>query len=106
MLSMGIDNWKEYIYKDIHNVSVAFEIIPTGGLGTGGWKKSYVHIIWDLNMNFTRNSRWVKDGHRTTDTKESNYAEVVSRDSVRISLTYTALNDVDVTAANTQNAYL
>ena len=40
------------------------------------------------------------------DLKESNYAGVVSRDSVRISLTYAALNDVDMTAADIQNAYL
>ena len=57
-------------------------------------------------MDFTRKARWVKYGHRTHDPKESNHAGVVSRDSVRISLTYNALNDVEVTAANIQNAYL
>ena len=31
---------------------------------------------------------------------------MVSRDLVRIALTYAALNDVDVTAADIQNAYL
>ena len=50
--------------------------------------------------------RWVKYGHCTPEPKESNYADVVSRDSVIIDLTYTALNGVDVTAADIQNAYL
>ena len=49
-------------------------------------------------------ARWVKDEHRTPDPKESNYAGVVSRDSVRIAINYAALNDADVTAADTQNA--
>ena len=31
---------------------------------------------------------------------------MVSRDSVRTALTYAALNDVDVTAADIQNSYL
>ena len=90
----------------MYNVSVAFEIILTGAPVPVGWKNSSGHIIWDVNMDFTRKYRWVKDGHRTPDPKESNYAGVVSRDSVRIALSYAALNDVDVTAADIQNYYL
>ena len=57
-------------------------------------------------MDFTQKSRWIKDGHRTPDPKESNYAGVVSRDSVISALNYAALNDVDNTAADIQNDYL
>ena len=46
------------------------------------------------------------DGHKTADPEVSTYAGVVSRESVRIALTYAALNDVDVTAADIGNAYL
>ena len=56
-------------------------------------------------MDFTRKARWVKYGHRTPDPKESNYAGMFSRDSVRIALTYDALNDVYVTGADIQNDY-
>jgi hypothetical protein len=49
----------------------------------------------------------VKDGNKTADPVTTNYAGVVSRDSVRIALTYAALlNDLDVFAADVQNAYL
>ena len=48
----------------------------------------------------------MKDGHKTPDPDWSTYAGFVSRDSVRISLTYTALNGLKVTAAYVQNAYL
>ena len=57
-------------------------------------------------MDFTRKARWVKDGHRTPTPVESNYAGVVSRESVRIALTYAALNGIDVMAADIKNAYL
>ena len=90
----------------MHNVSVAFEILPTGALVTIGWKKSSGYLILDVKMDFTRQARWVKYGHRTPDPKELNYAVVFSRDIVRISFTYSALNDVDVTSADIQNAYL
>ena len=57
-------------------------------------------------MDSTREARWVKNGHKTPDPSTSNYAGVVSRDSVSIALTYSDLNDVDVTAAEIQNTYL
>ena len=90
----------------MHNVSVSFEIIPTGAPVPIGWKKPSGHLIWDVKMDFTRKARWVKYGHRTPDPKQSNYAGGVSRDSVIIALTYADLNDLYVTAANIQSAYL
>ena len=71
-----------------------------------GWKKSPGHLIWDVNMYFTQKSHWFKDAHRTTDPKESKYSVVVSRYIVSISMTYSALNHIDVTAADIQNVYL
>ena len=57
-------------------------------------------------MDFTRKARWVKDGHRTPDPYESNYAGVVSRESVRIAFTYAALNGLNVAAGDIKSAYL
>ena len=42
----------------------------------------------------------MKTGHRTPDPKRSNYAGVVAQDSIRIALTYAALNELEVTAAD------
>ena len=55
---------------------------------------------------FHKESRWVLDGHKTLDPIGSTYAGVVSRESVCIALTYAALNDLDVFAADIWNAYL
>ena len=48
----------------------------------------------------------MKDGHKTPDPDWSTYAGFVTRDSVRIALTYAALNDLAITAADIKNAYL
>jgi hypothetical protein len=48
----------------------------------------------------------VLDGHKTPNPIGSTYAGVVSRESVRIALTYAALNDLDAMAADIRNAYL
>ena len=45
-------------------------------------------------------------GIRLLSPEGSTYAGVVSRESVRIAFTYAALNDIDVFAADIQNAYL
>ena len=57
-------------------------------------------------MTLERKARWVKDGHKTPEPSWSTYAGVVSRESVRIALTYAPLNNLNVCAADIQNAYL
>ena len=57
-------------------------------------------------MILERKDRWVKDGHKTPEPEWSTFAGVVSRESVRIALTYSALNDLPVCACDIQNAYL
>ena len=71
-----------------------------------GCKKASGHLIYDVKMDFTRKIRCVKDGHQTPNPKTSCYDGVVSRESIRISLTYSALHKIDVKAAAIQNAYL
>ena len=53
-----------------------------------------------------RKARWVLDGHLTADVDYLTYAGVVSRESIRIALTYAALNDLDVWGADIRNAYI
>ena len=46
------------------------------------------------------------DGHKTNTPLSITYTNVVSRDSFRIYLKITALNDLDILAADIENAYL
>ena len=57
-------------------------------------------------MTLERKARWVKDGHKTPEPEWSTFAGVVSRESVRIALSYAALNDIPICACDIQNAYL
>ena len=102
----GNTMWRDALRKEMYNVGVAFEILDEGTHVPHGWKRVTGHLIWEVKMDFTRKARWVLDGHKTLDPIGSTYAGVVSRESVRIALTYAALNDLDVFAANIQNAYL
>jgi len=99
--------WMDALAKEMTNVGIAFEVLPDGKQAPPGWKPVTGHIVWDVKMDFTRKARWVLDGHKTPNiTTHSTYAGVVSRESVRIALTYAALNDLDVCAADIRNAYL
>ena len=98
--------WRDALKKEMYNVGVAFEILDEGAHAPHGWKQVTRHLVWDVKMDFTRKARWVLDGHKTSDPIGSTYGGVLSRESVHIALTYGALNDLDVFAADIQNAYL
>ena len=90
----------------MYNVLIAFQILEEGENVPPGWIEASGHLVFDMKMDFTRKARWVKDGHKTRDSPTSNYAGVVSRESVRIAFTYAALNGINITAADIRNAYL
>ena len=98
--------WRDAIRKEITNIGIAFEILEEDMKTPVGWNMVTGHIIFDVKMDFTRKARWVLDGHKTPDPVGSTYAGVVSRESVRIAFAYAALNNLDVWAADIQNAYL
>jgi hypothetical protein len=97
--------WSDAIAKEMHDTGIAsFEIMdddqPLPVDLTGH------HMVFDVKMDYTCKARWVLDGHKTTPPEKSTYTGFVSRDSVGIALTYAALNDLDVWAADIHNAYL
>jgi hypothetical protein len=99
--------WRDALSKEMHNVGIAFLVLDAGQDALVRWSnKESSHIIYDVKIDFTRKARWVLDGHKTANPVGSTYAGVVSQESVRIALTYAALNELDVTAANMRNAYL
>ena len=102
----GNDFWMRAIEKEMINVGIAFDILHEDKTAPVGWSKESGHLVFDVKMDFSRKARWVLDGHRSADPIGSTYAGVVSRDSVRIALTYAALNNIDVVASDIQNAYL
>ena len=102
----GNNLWMKALSKEMSNIGVAVEVLVYGVLAPPGYSKVTGHLVWDVKMDFTRKARWVLDGHKTPDPLYSQYAGVVSRESVRIAFTYAALNNLDVFAADIRNAYL
>ena len=63
-------------------------------------------MIFDVKMYFTRKSRFVANGYRSTNIEQSKYSGVVPRDTVKIYLTYSYLHGIDAMTADIQNVYL
>ena len=82
--------WRDAINLEMHNNSIAFEILETGIKAPPGWSKVTGHLVFDVKMDFTRKARWVLDDHKTPDPIGSTYAGVVSRESVHIAFAYAA----------------
>ena len=86
----------------MRNVAVAVESLDHDRKAPSGWDKSSENIVFDVKMDFTRKVRWVKDGHITPDPERSTFVGGVSSDSVRVALTYVALNEIPVNAIDIQ----
>ena len=65
-------------------------------------------MFFDVKMgeDFRRKARFVADGHKTKTSTSLTYITFVSRESVRICLTISALNDVEVLTADVKNVLL
>ena len=98
--------WRDAINKEMKNVIVAFDILDSGENVPVGYAKLGVHMVFDVKLDMTRKARLVADGHRTPDPVDSTYAGVVSRETVRVALTYAALMGLDVWAADIMNAFV
>ena len=98
--------WRDSVNKEMGNLKVAFNIQHENPKPPPGFEKTSGHLVFDVRMTLERKARWVKDGHLTPEPDWCTYAGVVSRESIRIALTYASLNGLDVFGADIQNAYL
>ena len=89
----------------MNTILPAFDL-QEGMIPPPGYSKLSGHLVFHVKMDFTRKARWVKDGHLTKDPIDSNFAGVVSRESVRIAFIYAALNGLKVATGDVKSAYL
>ena len=89
------------------NVKVAFKILNDGEMAPRYHQFVKCHMIFNIKMdNFRRNARLVAGGHMITEPAAVTYASVVSRETVCITLTLAALNDLEVKYGDVLNAYI
>jgi len=100
--------WHDAICKEMKIVRVAFEEYDGNVSELVSYKKLDMYMIFDIKMgeNFRRKARLVADDHKTDSPATITYSSFVSRASVRIALTITALNDLKVLVCDILNAYL
>jgi hypothetical protein len=102
---MGTDFWKRVIKKEMKNVMPAFQFTKNGKILIR-YKHINCHMVFDIKKDLMQKARLIAGGHHMDPPKESVYLSIILKDSVRIILTLMALNDLDILAADVQNAYL
>jgi hypothetical protein len=99
--------WQDAIRKEMNNVRIAFQVLNGDEAIHPTYQEIRCHMIFDVNMeDLRRKARFVAGGHTTDAPHVMTYASVVSRESARIAVTLAALNDLDVTMGDIENAYL
>ena len=101
--------WWDTICKEMKNIRIAFKVFEGEEKDIlPGFQEVKCHMIFDIKIgeNLCRKAQMVAGGHTTEAPSSITYSSVVSRESVLISLTIAALNNLDVLACGIQNAYL
>jgi hypothetical protein len=85
--------WQDAVRKGMMNDIIAFKIMNGEESFPPTYQEIRCHMMFDVKMEDFRRKAWFVVGGHTTDTPYAmTYASVVSRESVRISLTLAALN--------------
>jgi hypothetical protein len=99
--------WQDTVSKEMKNVQIAFKILNGDESVPTTYQEIRCHMIFDINVEYFRcKTRFVAGGHTTDNPHVVTYASVLSRESVRITLTLDDLNDLDVNMDDIENAYL
>jgi hypothetical protein len=99
--------WADAIAKEIREVRIAFNILPDGGSAPIGYQKIPCHMVFDVKMeDFRQKARLVAGGHLTKAPATITYASVISRETLRLALTFVSLNDLEVKVGDVRNTYI
>jgi Reverse transcriptase (RNA-dependent DNA polymerase) len=96
------------IRPELSAVRVAFEEFEGNVDELSEYEQITGHLVVDIKLgeNFRRKARYCADGNKRKTQSSVTYSSVVSRDSVRIMLLVAALNELNIRAADVQNAFL
>ena len=71
-----------------------------------GYQEIACHLVFDVQMDFTRKAQFVANGSRMETPAWITYSSIISCDSMRLAFLIAALNDLYVKACDIRNAYL
>ena len=99
--------WASVVSKEMENVRVAFEVLPDGRPVPTGHLLEQCHMVFNIKMeDFKQKARLLAGGHMPKAPSIFMYASIVSRETVRIALMISAIDDVEVKLGNILNAYV
>jgi hypothetical protein len=99
--------WADSIAKEMKNVKIAFKILANGDKVPIGFQHMRCHMIFNIKMEgLCWKLLLVVGVHMTDAPATTTFASVVSRETVRITLTLAGLNDLQVKVSNIENAYI
>ena len=103
----GNDLWWKVIQKEMNAVKVVFKICDNDGIPPIGSLYMKCHMVLSIKKeDFSRKACLVAKVHMVEASKSLTYTGMVSKESVRISMTLVAWNDLEVMTSNIQNSYL
>ena len=103
----SVTNWADGIASEMNNVRVDFDVLPDRHNAPIRHQFLKCHMIFDVNMvDFRLKAQYVAVGNMKNAPPTITYASVVSRDTVRLALTISNLNGLQVKAADIMNAYV
>ena len=103
----GNTYWQDAIAKKIKDVRITFKILRGDKNIHHAHQQIRCHLIFDVKMEDSRRkARYVAHGNMTKAPETLTYARVVSRESVGITITLAALNDLKVKTEDIHNTYL
>jgi hypothetical protein len=88
---MATHHWQRALNREMSKVKIALNAhdnITPNDVRSGkakdmiGFQETGCHIVFDINMDFTRKARFCAGGHTTDTPMAMTYSSVVSRDSV------------------------
>ena len=89
--------WYKAIQKEMRAVKTAVKILDDDERPPIGSQYMKCHMVFSIKMeDFSRNACLVAGGHMIEAPESLTYASMVSRESVRIALTWASLNDLEV----------
>ena len=100
----GYTYWQDANKKEIYNVKVSFKFIYKGSKLTIGFKKITCYLIFDVNFDLTRKSRYVGGVYLMQVPASMSYSIVVSIYSVRIMFLIAALSYLDIKMSDVVNS--
>ena len=99
--------WRDVIKKEMKVIDIAFKFLNDNKKIIPSYSKITCHFVFDIKFDLYYKARYVASDHLALKVSQFlTYSSIVSQESVRITFTIMALNDLDIIMGDVSHAYL